>query len=143
MERTGDGRSLAVNTREMREICREAHRRGLNRKVTPAQFKLLDPKGTHILSPLFMHDRADGKKVEPHMRCDAYLKLLGKQAAIESTLDIPMQFLRGQMSQERLNEAIEKGIAIRAMQEDTMKDNVVDEIEAISADVRARAEGNA
>jgi hypothetical protein len=68
MERTRSSKNLAATTRDMREIAREAHRRGLNRRMKPAQFKLLDPHGTHILSPLFFHDRADKKLVEMHVQ---------------------------------------------------------------------------
>jgi hypothetical protein len=118
MERTRDGRSLAVTTKEMREIAREAHRRGLNRQMKPAQFKLLDPKGTHILVPQFMHDKAGGKPVEPHLRCHAHLKLLGKNKAVDRTVDVPMQFVRAHVDEDAL---IEKGIAMHAMDGETDK----------------------
>lgn len=114
MERTRGGRSIAVNTRELREIAREAHRRGLNRQVTPAQFKLLDPKGIHILSPQFMHDRADGKRVEPHLRCYCFVKLIGKHKAIERQLDIPMQFISKHVTGGMLDEMKDKGRAFKA-----------------------------
>ena len=99
-------------------VAREAHRRGLNRQLKPAQFKLLDPRGTHILVPQFMHDKADGKPVEPHLRCHAHLKLLGKNAAVDRTVDVPMQFVRGHVDEEAL---IDKGIAMHAMEGETDK----------------------
>jgi hypothetical protein len=114
MERARGSKLLSCNTRELREICREAHRRGLNRQVTPAQFKLFDPKGIHILSPQFMHDKADGELVEPHLRVHAYLKLLGKRKEVERMLDIPIQFVRDYIDE---NEMIEMGKALKAMQE--------------------------
>ena len=53
MERIRDSKSVALTTKEMREIARAIKRLGLNRNMTPAQFKLLDPKGTHTMSMLF------------------------------------------------------------------------------------------
>ena len=77
----------------MRDIARDAHKRGLNRQMTPAQFKLLDPKGTHILSPQMYHDKADGKPVEGHIRVYAHIKLIGKHKAVEKQLDVSSKFL--------------------------------------------------
>ena len=136
--RDGDGRSLAVSTKEMREVCREAHRRELNRQVTPAQFRLLDPRGVHVLVPQFMHDRADGKRVEPHLRCYSYLKLIGKQKATEKQLDIPMQFVSKHITDDTLEEMKDKGRAFKAYEDD---DNDDDFTESIS-DVLDNTEGN-
>lgn len=93
MQKTRNSKNLAATTKEMRDIAREAHHRGLNRQMKPAQFKLLDPRGTHIISPQFYHDRADGKLVEMHVRCHIHLKLIGKQKAVELFMDIPMHFI--------------------------------------------------
>jgi hypothetical protein len=93
MERARDSRSLAVNTRELREIAREAHHLNYNRNLTPAQFKLLDPKGTHILSLRQVHKHAHEVPVDPHMRMYAHIKLLGQPKAIERYQDVPMHFV--------------------------------------------------
>lgn len=103
MQRAKNSKNLAATTKNMRDIAREAHRRGLNRQMTPAQFKLLDPKGTHIIAPKFFHDRADGKLVEMHCRCHIYLKLIGKQPAVELMMDVPMSFIEHHLTgQEKL-----------------------------------------
>jgi len=93
MERAHDSRSLAVNTRELREIAREAHHLNYNRNLTPAQFKLLDPKGTHILSLRQVHKFAHEVPVDPHVRMYAHIKLLGQAKAIERYQDVPMHFV--------------------------------------------------
>jgi len=115
MERSSKGKSVACNTRELRVIAREAHKRGLNRQMTPAQFKLLDPRGTHILSPQMYHDKADGKPVEEHIRVYAHIKLIGKQAAIEKQIDVPAQFLTAYITGEEAYEMREYSKAIRSI----------------------------
>jgi hypothetical protein len=102
MERARDGRSLIVNTRELRMIAREAHRLNLNRNLKPAQFKLLDPKGTHILGPRQIHKHAHEVPVEPHLRMYAHVKLLGQAKAIERYIDVPMHFVREFYTDEEL-----------------------------------------
>jgi len=94
MERARDGRSLIVNTRELRMIAREAHRLNYNRNLKPAQFRLLDPKGTHILGPRQIHKHAHEVPVDPHVRMYAHIKLLGQPKAIERYIDVPMHFVR-------------------------------------------------
>jgi hypothetical protein len=44
---------LAATTKDMRDIARDSHRLGLNRQMTPRSSSLLDPRGTHIISPKF------------------------------------------------------------------------------------------
>jgi hypothetical protein len=116
MELAKGGPSLACTTKELRDIAREAHRQGLNRQMTPAQFKLLDPRGTHILSPQFMHNRIDGVLTDVmHLRMLAYLKLLGKQQAVERMIDVPLYFVEQYVDVESL---IERGLATKAMEGD-------------------------
>ncbi len=69
MERIKDSRSIAATTREMRAIGKRAQIMGLNRQMTPTQYQLLDPNGTHVLTPIAVHTYADEKPVDPHMRC--------------------------------------------------------------------------
>jgi hypothetical protein len=82
-----------MNTRELREICRDTHRRGYNRNLTPAQFKLLDPKGTHILGVRLMHRHKDEEPCEEHVRMFAHIKLLGQHKAVERYIDVAMDFV--------------------------------------------------
>jgi hypothetical protein len=132
MERARDSNNIACNTRELREIAREAHRRGLNRQMKPAQFKLLDPKGIHILSPRFMHDKADGKYVEPHLRMYLHMKLIGKQKAIELMIDVPFKFVRGYI--EDPQEWLDLGMAQGSMGTDEEgKANLQAHMEALGA----------
>lgn len=105
---------LAANTREMRAIARDAHLRKLNRRMTPAQFKLLDPKGTHIISPQFTHYHAEGEEVERHVRTHVHIKLIGKQPASETIMDISMEFLRPHLSEEDLAALEEFSTAVGA-----------------------------
>jgi hypothetical protein len=122
MERTNTSKMLAATTKDLREIAREAHRRGLNRRLKPAQFKLLDPKGTHILSLQFFHDRADRKLVEMHVRASAHIKLIGKAKAVELFLDVPMEFvadyLTGQEKLELMDRALQQGSVERTVDDD-------------------------
>lgn len=101
MKRIKDSRSIMASTKEMRAIAREARRRGLNRQMTPAQFQLLDPKGTHVLTPIAVHEYADEQPVEPHMRMFVYLKMIGKHDAIERHLDVPFEFLHGMLDENQ------------------------------------------
>jgi hypothetical protein len=117
LKRTGRSKNIAATTKDMRDIAREAHRRGLNRQMRPAQFKLLDPRGTHIISPTFFHEKADGKVVEMHVRCHVHLKLLGKQAAIENLIDIPMQFLEDHLTGQEKLELMDAGLAHGAIED--------------------------
>lgn len=102
MERARDGRSLVVNTRELRMIAREAHRLNYNRNLSPAQFRLLDPKGTHILGPRQIHKHAHEIPVDPHVRMYGHIKLLGQPKAIERYIDVPMHFVREFYDDEEL-----------------------------------------
>ena len=117
MQRTGSSKNLAATTRDMRAIARDAHKRGLNRQMTPAQFKLLDPQGTHILSPQMYHDKADGKPVEEHIRVYAHIKLIGKHKAIEKQLDVSAEFLQDYITEEEATALREYSISIRSIQE--------------------------
>ncbi len=116
MQRTRLSKNLAATTKDMREIARNAHRLGLNRQMKPAQFKLLDPRGTHIISPKFYHDRADGKLVEWHCRCDVHLKLLGKQKAVELVMDISDSFLADYLTLEEHRDLVQHGKDIKAIE---------------------------
>lgn len=126
--RTRSGKSLACGTRELREVARDAHRRGLNRQLTPAQFQLLDPKGVHILTPQFMHDRADGKRVEPHLRCYCFVKLIGKHKAVERQLDISMQLVRNLLTDDEVKNVKDKGRAFKAYDDDNDDDDFTESI---------------
>ena len=131
MERSNNSKSIAVTTRELRIIARDAFKRGLNRQMTPAQFKLLDPRGTHILSPQMYHDKADGKPVEEHIRVYAHIKLIGKQAAIEKQIDVSSHYISDFITEEEAVEMREYSLAIRSIA-------AVEEV--VSSD--ASAEGN-
>jgi hypothetical protein len=86
-------RTLIVNTRELREICRDTKARGYNRNLKPQQFALLDPKGTHILGVRLIHKHKDEEPCEPHVRVFAHIKLLGQQKAVERYIDVAMDWV--------------------------------------------------
>ena len=133
MERARGSKNIACNTRELRDIARDAHKRGLNRQMTPAQFKLLDPNGTHILSPQMYHDKADGKPVEEHIRVYAHIKLIGKHKAIGKQLDVPSKFLTAYITAEEAYELREYSKAIRS----------IGAVESVVGNDDTSAEGNA
>jgi hypothetical protein len=83
-------------------ICREAHRLNYNRNLKPAQFRLLDPKGTHILGPRQIHKHAHEVPCDPHLRMYAHVKLLGQPKAVERYIDVPMHFVRAFYTDEEL-----------------------------------------
>ena len=133
MQRTRNSKTLAATTKDLRAIAREAHKRGLNRQMTPAQFKLLDPNGTHILSPQMYHDKADGKPVEEHIRVYAHIKLIGKHKAIGKQLDVPSKFLTAYITAEEAYELREYSKAIRS----------IGAVESVVGNDDTSAEGNA
>ena len=144
MKRTGRGNNIAATTRDLRAIARDAHKLGLNRQLLPAQFKLLDPRGTHILTPQFMHDRADGKPIDPHLRCHIHIKLLGKQKSVERLIDVPFGFITDLFDDEFIAEMIEKGEAVGAVTvNDPEREEANTDDELSSRVVERRAEGNA
>lgn len=105
LERIRDSKSVALTTKEMREIARAIKHLGLNRNMTPAQFKLLDPKGTHTMSMLFRHRQANNEETDiEHARFHAYLKLLGKQDAVEMLMDVPLEFIRDYYGDDEIPE---------------------------------------
>lgn len=105
LERIKNSRSLALTTREMRVIARRIKQLDLNRNMTPAQFRLLDPHGTHTMSMLFRHRQAKEKDTDiEHVRFHAYLKLIGKQNAVEPLMDVPMEFIRDYYTDEEIPE---------------------------------------
>jgi hypothetical protein len=94
---------------------------------------LLDPRGTHILTPQFLHDKADGKPVDEHMRFHAHIKLIGKHKAVERMLDVSMAFVNDLYTDEEWDELREKSIALRSISEGEVPNPLAD----------ASAEGNA
>jgi len=116
LQKTGRSNNIAATTKDMRDIARTAHRLGLNRQMKPAQFKLLDPRGTHIISPQFFHDRADGKLVDMHVRCHVHLKLLGKQKAVELLMDVPMESIVDYLTGQEKLELMDKALSLNAVE---------------------------
>jgi hypothetical protein len=51
----------------------------------------LDLEGTNLLQPLMVHEHANGEKVEPHMRVQAYIKLRGKDEPFQQIMDVTME----------------------------------------------------
>jgi hypothetical protein len=149
-------RTLVVNTRELREICRDTKRRGYNRNLKPQQFALLDPKGTHILGVRLIHKHKDEQPCEPHVRVFAHIKLLGQQKAIERYIDIAMDYVSPYFDAEEMFDPdspdIKKFLAENANKLDELNaedlperfqnvQEVVDEIKAMAAEDRPPAEG--
>ena len=116
MKRTGRGKNIAATTKDMRDVAREAHKRGLNRQMKPAQFKLLDPRGTHIVSPQFFHDRADGKLVDMHIRCHVHMKLIGKGKAVEIIMDFPESYILDHISGQEKLELMDRALEYNAVE---------------------------
>ncbi len=65
--------------------------KGYNRNLSDQFFLDADPKGTHVLSVLMIHEHAQMRPVPPHFRCMVLAKMQGKRTPTPVILDIPMQ----------------------------------------------------
>ena len=63
-----------ASTLELRIVASHGRASGYNRQLSQEVLRGLDPEGIHVIEPLMLHEHANGKPVEPHLRCQVYLK---------------------------------------------------------------------
>ena len=71
-------------------IAAVAEAREYNRQLSMQGLRDVDPVYVGLVSPVLIHEHAQGIKVEPHWRCDCLLKFKGDEEPISVMLDIPM-----------------------------------------------------
>jgi hypothetical protein len=71
----------------LRSLNADAARRNYNRQFDPAAIEALPDDAVFVISPIMIHEHAQGKPVEPHLRCS--VRGLEKTAALMmAVLDI-------------------------------------------------------
>jgi hypothetical protein len=82
-----------AGTQHMVLIAAKAKALGLNQQLADAEIDSLLPDTNHVLIPWLIHDHADDKPVEAHMRVRAHLKSslsVPITRAYERMIDVPM-----------------------------------------------------
>lgn len=76
----------AMSTLAIKEVSKIGYNRTLNRDALES----LDPDGTHVVKQLMLHEHKAGVLVEPHVRCDVWMKFLNVDEPLSAIIDIPM-----------------------------------------------------
>lgn len=63
-----------ASTPELRIAASHGRASGYNRQLPDEVVIALDPEGIHVIEPLMLHEHANGQEVQPHLRCQVYLK---------------------------------------------------------------------
>jgi hypothetical protein len=53
----------------LRSLNADAVRRDYNRQLDPAAIEALPDDAVFVISPIMIHEHAQGKLIEPHLRC--------------------------------------------------------------------------
>ncbi len=80
-----------VNTRGLKRLNYLSINRGYNRNLSRQFFLDADPKGTHVLYVLMIHEHPQMQPVAPHYRCMVLAKMQGQGEFTPVILDLPMQ----------------------------------------------------
>jgi hypothetical protein len=76
---------------QLKHICDEAKKQNYNAQLQDTHIAMLDPEGENLLVPALVHEHAQGKLVEPHMRAFAYMKATDQLDPMRHIIDIPMK----------------------------------------------------
>lgn len=79
-----------TNTAGLRLVAEAGRELGYNRQIPAEVIDQLDEDGLHLIVPLMIHSHAGGEKVEPHLRCRAFVKGPESDAPITGIIDIPV-----------------------------------------------------
>jgi hypothetical protein len=79
-----------VDTKGLKRLNDLSIARGYNRNLSDEFFEEADPRGTHILSVLMIHEHAWMRPVAPHYRCMVLAKLRHCRRPTFVVLDLPM-----------------------------------------------------
>jgi hypothetical protein len=74
----------------LRRLNEEAERRSYNRQLNMDAFDIIEDDEIFAISPIMIHEHAQGKAVEPHLRCSVR-SATGKRNLGWLMLDVPME----------------------------------------------------
>lgn len=94
-----------ANTDMLIDANRIAVGRRYNRTLSSKGLDALDNDGLHVLQLLMVHEHAQGKAVDPHMRVMAFLKVKEVEKPQQVILDIPMRSWNDWPTAEQVKEA--------------------------------------
>lgn len=80
-----------ASTKALAELNNLSIAKGYNRNLSDQFFLNADPKGTHVLSVLMIHEHSQMRPVPPHFRCLVLAKMQGKRSPTPVILDLPIQ----------------------------------------------------
>lgn len=80
----------AVSARVLKVLNKSAEEKGYNRQIADDALDRLDPTGWNILYPVMLHEHAQGKVVDPHIRAKVLMKWEGITEPQPVMLDISM-----------------------------------------------------
>ena len=64
---------VEISKRQLRHLNRKAILLDYNRSFIPEFFDTVAAQDRFVIAPFMMHEHAQGKLVEPHLRCRVYL----------------------------------------------------------------------
>ena len=89
--RQPEGVSKILTTRDLMAANQRSRMRGYNRNLGSDTLARLDPDGFHFLESAFMHDHADQKPTEPHVRVKWLLKMRNRTEPRDALIDMTVE----------------------------------------------------
>lgn len=74
----------------LRKLGEEAERRNYNRQLNMDAFDIIEDDEIFAISPIMIHEHAQGKRVEPHLRCSVR-SVNAKRDLGWLMIDVPME----------------------------------------------------
>lgn len=86
------GRTIKqVGTSELKRLNDLSIANDYNRNLSDRFFEDVDPRGTHVLFVLMIHEHAQMRPVAPHYRCLVLAKMRRRRNPTEVFLDLPFE----------------------------------------------------
>lgn len=82
---------VKVSKKKFQQLNRLAIKRKYNRSIMPVFFKTVTDKDEFLVHPWLVHEHAQGKMVEPHLRCQVLFCTGGVVGLSVGFLDIPFE----------------------------------------------------
>ena len=82
---------VKVSKKKFQQLNRLAIKRKYNRCIMPVFFKTVTDKDEFLVQPWLVHEHAQGKLVEPHLRCQVLFCTEGVVGRSVGFLDIPFE----------------------------------------------------
>ena len=83
-----------VDTNGLKRLNDLSISKDYNRNLSDTFFENVDPRGTHILSILMVHEHAQMRPVAPHYRCMLLAKMRRRRNPVTLVLDLPIDTFR-------------------------------------------------